>query len=492
VPTSRQCRIRIGERSPRLVVAVLGCLVILTAAAAATSCSSTASSSVSGGATQTATDWTNAGLPGWDSAAIDPAAKGFRSMSKISCPTSTFCMAVTWHGDSYRFVHGMWLKAQQVVTSGSDRLLQAVSCPTASFCMAVGDNHEAYGYSNGQWSAGSVISRGSLASVSCPSSTHCIASDNLGGVTTYVDGSWSQSISVDPGTTADPVTGSIVSCPSTSFCAAVDGNGAAFIYSDGSWSSPQQIDVNTGSSVEPTNIMLALSCPSSSFCMAVDQGGNAFTYSNGGWTQSSLSFPPNVTATGTLLNDVSCPTSNNCLVTSPQGYVFSYSQGEWGVGQKLNNSNGLRSISCPIVGFCIADSTGGESFRFTGSVAATPPTTAPSIPAVESCTNQPGDTVERPPMIAFGCGATNASVQNISWSSWSNTQALGIGTYTANTCVPDCAQGSSASEQAQVVLTRPGTYLGSVVFQAIVVTPVGGAQPVQSVTGEAGSGWGAL
>jgi hypothetical protein len=61
----------------------------------------------------------------------------------------------------------------------------------------------------------------------------------------------------------------------------------------------------------------------------------------------------------------------------------------------------------------------------------------------------------KPQRITLSCGDGNTWLGKLKWSSWTNTQAVAKGNYTANTCTPDCAAGHTHSVAIQVTLSKP-------------------------------------
>ena len=55
----------------------------------------------------------------------------------------------------------------------------------------------------------------------------------------------------------------------------------------------------------------------------------------------------------------------------------------------------------------------------------------------------------------LACGDGNASLTNLTWSSWTPTSATATGYYTYNTCTPDCAGGTFVSALASVRFGYP-------------------------------------
>ena len=46
-------------------------------------------------------------------------------------------------------------------------------------------------------------------------------------------------------------------------------------------------------------------------------------------------------------------------------------------------------------------------------------------------------------------------VTDMTWSSWTTSQAVGNGTWTYQNCVPDCANGTDTPNPATIVLSDP-------------------------------------
>lgn len=62
-----------------------------------------------------------------------------------------------------------------------------------------------------------------------------------------------------------------------------------------------------------------------------------------------------------------------------------------------------------------------------------------------------------PTKIILSCGDGNTWLGKLKWSSWTNTQAVATGNYTANNCTPDCATGHTHSVPVKVTLSKPKT-----------------------------------
>ena len=90
----------------------------------------------------------------------------------------------------HRFDGTSW--ATPILVDGRSRRVFRVSCPSSSFCVAIGYQGDAVTFDGAGWSAATNISPDSgLAAVSCASSTFCVAVGNYAGTVTMFDGvSW--------------------------------------------------------------------------------------------------------------------------------------------------------------------------------------------------------------------------------------------------------------------------------------------------------------
>jgi hypothetical protein len=83
-------------------------------------------------------------------------------LASVSCPSSSFCVAVDYSGNALTFNGSSWSAPASIDPAG----LLSVSCTTASFCVAVGDN--ALTFNGSSWSApASIDGVNSLVAVSC-------------------------------------------------------------------------------------------------------------------------------------------------------------------------------------------------------------------------------------------------------------------------------------------------------------------------------------
>jgi hypothetical protein len=64
---------------------------------------------------------------------------------------------------------------------------------------------------------------------------------------------------------------------------------------------------------------------------------------------------------------------------------------------------------------------------------------------------------EKPVELVLYCADAGQILNEITWSSWTPTEAIGAGTSTANDCEPSCAEGKDAISAVEIKLTKPMT-----------------------------------
>jgi hypothetical protein len=63
----------------------------------------------------------------------------------------------------------------------------------------------------------------------------------------------------------------------------------------------------------------------------------------------------------------------------------------------------------------------------------------------------------KPTRIVLSCGDGASWLGKLKWSSWTATQAVGTGNFSAINCTPDCAAGHLQSVAVKVTLSKPKT-----------------------------------
>lgn len=317
---------------------------------------------------------------GWSAPqAIDKSAPLPASLSSVSCPTSTFCMAVDYSGNSLRWNGTSWSVPQKI-----SQVLAAVSCPSASFCVAVGSSGGPLGpaagyavtWSGSSWSKPTSIdsSGGGPFSISCPSSSFCLVGDKKGNSITWDGSTWSAPEREDKRL---PIIMDSISCLSTTFCMAVgiSSNAKAYALSwNGAWSAPEGI----GGIGQLTSV----SCASLSFCMAVgsygplgDEDGYAVR-----WNGRSWSTPRKTGPTSNLIDSlfsVSCPSTTFCTAVGINGDALQWNGSSWSAPRRIDDAGipgiaraavtaQIASVSCASALLCIAVDDLGNAQRWRG------------------------------------------------------------------------------------------------------------------------------
>jgi hypothetical protein len=262
------------------------------------------------------------------------------TLSAVSCPSATLCVAVGSYLDSsgdpdagplVEVSDGSgWTVASTPKVSGGG--LMGVSCPSASECVAVGAIDSAGSsaplaerWDGASWSvlrgAAGPGSQGSLDGVSCSSPTSCMA---VGGGL-MPSGATSDPAELWNGSTwtAEPLPGfmshgtalpvaslSGVSCVPSGVCDAVGYHstygeqGSEVVTAE--WNASAWSDQQEPASTRTNALLLALSCSAATACEAV--GSEAEGFNGAVWSSQNLSLP----AGGSLHGD-SCASPTACV-----------------------------------------------------------------------------------------------------------------------------------------------------------------------------------
>ncbi len=362
----------------------------------------------------------------------------------VSCPSDSFCMAVSAVGIAYTYTSGGWDTG-----TSFDTPLEGVqvSCASPTLCAAVDASGNALLYNGGSWSAPAHLSSESMDSVSCPPGTSFCMALSDGSYYTTSGTTWSGATSFDPGkpsvlscgsatycmitagstvfvlnntsVTSSPVPGGplhgftySISCPTASFCIAVDWSGAYLTYNGKTWSAPQTIS-SVASAVD------AVSCTSPDFCMAVDAsnsnglGGHIFLFNGRTWTY--------VTQDGLPLSSVSCTGPDFCEMLSylSDGTVDTAT---WN-GKTVGNGSldtypgfgaepGEGEVSCATQTFCVAVDHAGNAFTYNGSTWSTATLLDPGVTAYLVAVSCPTTTF----CVALDAGGHEYTFNGSSWT----------------------------------------------------------------------------
>ena len=66
-----------------------------------------------------------------------------------------------------------------------------------------------------------------------------------------------------------------------------------------------------------------------------------------------------------------------------------------------------------------------------------------------------GEGVSEPATIQLTCGDGTIVANNVIWSQWATTKALGQGSLNEVSCIPNCASGKDVAYKAQLTLSEP-------------------------------------
>jgi hypothetical protein len=194
----------------------------------------------------------------WSASANIVESSGY-AFNLVSCSSASFCMAL---GAGYAVTYNgsLW----SVPFNISDTAVTSLSCPSSSFCIAVASGGNALTYNGSSWSAPSDIDGATnLYSVSCASANFCASVDQAGAALTYNGSLWSSPTALY---SEFQVFG--VSCPSASFC--MTAGYAVDQYNGASW---------LRNNINPApDHLFAVSCPSATFCAVVGTNGLALTF----------------------------------------------------------------------------------------------------------------------------------------------------------------------------------------------------------------------
>ncbi|MGD0197593.1 MAG: hypothetical protein ABSC56_06775 [Solirubrobacteraceae bacterium] len=297
----------------------------------------------------------------------------------ISCPTSSFCVAVNkTTGDAYvstdpaTLSPSAWAAHSVGASAGT---IEGVSCASTTICVVATYGGGAYISTSGgtSWSAVTALATKYLGSVSCPASSFCVLtgySTSPNGHTTYTltnlaNGASASEVSDTGADAAEDL--EAVSCASSALCVAVDGGGYAVSSANplgASWNTPTQ------TSADPLELA-AVSCPLASMCVAVGSGGQAVFSTTP--TGPSADWPLDSGFDGTNpLDGVSCPQSGLCVAVDGNGYEALATGATLAVSLAGTGSGAVTDsdsyINCGST--CSADYAGGSPVTLTATPSA--------------------------------------------------------------------------------------------------------------------------
>jgi len=279
-------------------------------------------------------------------------------LTDVSCPTTTFCMAVDAGGNAIAYQGGQWSAPVRIDTSGG---LDSVSCPSTTYCLAVSAAQHGFSvYDGSTWTTlakpPSFITS-DFASVSCSvleGIYGCAAvSASTGKVAIYYASypvaadRWDEFIG--PNGALGGVSGArALSCAFDAAnvydCLVLSGNGTYQTGSNGNLNPLGFVLANGSASV---------SCPTATFCMAGGRsGGSTFTFNGSAFTTLAASFAPTgISCTGTF-----------CAATNGSEVYTSTGGGAWSAGVPFDPSNDAVGLSCASSTFCAVIGSAGDAY----------------------------------------------------------------------------------------------------------------------------------
>jgi len=401
-------------------------------------------------------------------------------LTSVDCAQVGLCMAVGRYLDSTGATQGLieqlsadvWTPIEAPLPAGAISAgwadwtsLSAVSCPVGTWCMAVGVYtpvfgqeqafSETYGWAN--WWPGAVplpagIPGSQFLALSCPAVSQCVGTAEypngpveVGMIETLAMGTWTESTLALPAG-ASPVASVFgnhlpVTCSSTGACVvagtAFDGTYWGFLdtLSSGSWSATYA-PVPSGLSTFDLQLT-AVSCADASFCVAVgsvnatgaDQG-LVETLSSGSWSGSLAPAPAGTSPSASIdLHDVNCPADFTCVAdglvsvsggpsaaaSSVTGEMLSLAGSSWTAAPAplpadaaANPAPTFSPLTCPAIGACVTAGTyigaSGREGVLEEDPALQPTTTTASVSLVSS------QTVAYSASVSGGSGALGGTI----------------------------------------------------------------------------------
>lgn len=132
-----------------------------------------------------------------------------------------------------------------------------------------------------------------------------------------------------------------------------------------------------------------------------------------------------------------------------------------------NNAPHHVSASEPPQSSKVTGSHNNHNHKTTTSPTVGTATNDSNLPMIINCENP---SIQTPASLTLACGSNNDRLVNITWNSWTPTEAIGTATREINTCLPNCVDGKIESiPGVHVRLIAPTTTPQGAVFTQLFV-----------------------
>jgi hypothetical protein len=268
-----------------------------------------------------------------------PGMPSYRTLRGVSCPTTGFCVAVTFDGYIFHSSDptggvGDWQVAD-TDGKGRDTHLMAVSCPSVNLCVAVsGDRYTAGkvlsstnpGGGDSAWKVVQLDESLDLRGISCGTPSFCVAVAQEGRLLVSTNPTGGASAWTEVGKPGGPGNLHGVSCAAIAFCVAGNSGGNLLSSTSPDGAASTWDEVNGGASVPITDV----DCLPTSQCLAVDNNGNVLTANDAtaGRDRWSLSNLITYTDPGeheqplNAIFGVACHSSSFCALSTSDGRIY--------------------------------------------------------------------------------------------------------------------------------------------------------------------------
>jgi hypothetical protein len=263
----------------------------------------------------------------------------------VACWGVGSCQALGNTGRAFALANGRWSGPTNLGTAGPPPSGTSLSCPTSTFCLALPSTAQSATFNGSTWAPPQTVAGAQgVEAATCATPTFCVAIDGEGNGFVNEGSGWGGSAGAWGSANA-------VSCATPTFCVAAEGGPA--MWDGSSWSQPQGLD--------PKGTLDGVSCPSPAFCLMVDTAGDALAWNGQAWTP-----PVAVSGAGAGLSAVSCPTPGACLAVGPSGHAFHLLNGRWSSGGVVDPGGHLTAVSCATPTWCTAVDAQGRAVTISG------------------------------------------------------------------------------------------------------------------------------